>query len=141
MRSTLSPKGARAGDSKDRAFCKCRNSRPPPRGEGGPRQAYSSAVAGRMRGYIPARDDHLPAAQNRGLAVYGKVPPVSGVPLSGRQALRMVFSNRNSAAFDTQGPEPCGILRLLRTKRPVKRKGFPTPFSPPPDTFPPQQLR
>ena len=27
MRSTLSPKGARAGDFGDRAFCKCRNSR------------------------------------------------------------------------------------------------------------------
>jgi hypothetical protein len=39
---------------------------PSPRGEGGPRQAFSPAVAGRMRGYFRALDDRLPATHNRG---------------------------------------------------------------------------
>ena len=35
------------------------------------------------------------------------------VPFSGRQGLRRVFSNPNCAtAFDTQGSEPYGLLRL-----------------------------
>jgi hypothetical protein len=37
----------------------------------------------------------------------------------------MVFSNPNCAtAFDTEGSEPYGLLRLL------KRKGYLTPFPP-----------
>jgi hypothetical protein len=41
------------------------------------------------------------------------------VPFSGGQGLRMVFSHPNCAtAFDTQGSEPYGLLRLL------KRKGY-----------------
>ncbi len=32
-------------------------------------QAQSYPAAGRMRGYFRARDDHLPAAHNGGLAV------------------------------------------------------------------------
>ena len=36
------------------------------------------------------------------------------VPFSGRQGLRMVFSIPNCAtAFDTQGSEPYGLLRLM----------------------------
>jgi len=47
---------------------------------------------------------------------------VSGT-LFGRQGLRMVVSNPNRAtAFDTQGSEPYGLLRLLN------RKGYLTPF-------------
>ena len=35
-------------------------------------------------------------------------------PFSGRQGLRMVLSNPNCAtAFDTQGSEPYGLLRLM----------------------------
>ncbi len=41
------------------------------------------------------------------------------VLFSGRQGLRMVFFNPNCAtAFDTEGSEPYGLLRLL------KRKGY-----------------
>ena len=43
-----------------------RYSQPSPRGEGGPRQAFSPAVAGRMRGSFRALDDQLPATHNSG---------------------------------------------------------------------------
>jgi hypothetical protein len=58
------------------------------------------------------------------------------VPFSGRQGLRRVFSNPNCAtAFDTEGSEPYGLLRLL------KRKGYLTPFLPPLTPFlPPMKL-
>ncbi|HTS67354.1 MAG TPA: hypothetical protein VMO17_00100, partial [Terriglobia bacterium] len=41
-----------------------------------PRQAFSPAVAGRMRGHFRRLDQRLPAQHNRGLAV--KVPGAAG---------------------------------------------------------------
>ena len=57
---------------------------PSPRGEGGPRQAFSPAVAGRgphvllvvgMRGHFRRFDHRLPATHNRGLGVSRQLTP------------------------------------------------------------------
>jgi hypothetical protein len=73
LRSALSPEGGKGffGRAPPRArMCATvaaqKDLPPSPRGEGGPRQAFSPAVAGRMRGYVRALDHELPATHNRG---------------------------------------------------------------------------
>ena len=118
---------------------------PPPRGEGGPRPAFSPAVAGRMRGHFPAVDDHLHGKHDHGLTVIRD--HLDGFTLSetGRcQAhvqnpffLVALLMNPWLAPQSrvTQFPDVCNVCNRVSTASPALRA--PRPGSPETDDYGP----